>query len=86
MLYKVSSLTSNLDKTRRIRPVFARTNFKKRHCSVLRSEYLYLKYIFIKVLLIYSQRCSLKMINLHFNNLIVKLSDTMNYPTPVQGL
>ena len=40
---------------------------KKKYCFVLQSECLCLKYIFIKVLLIYSQRYSLKYINFHFN-------------------
>jgi len=58
-----------ISKTKLIRRVFVRNGqiLQKKHCA-LRSECLYLKYIFIKILLICSQKCSLKYINFYFNN------------------
>jgi len=84
MLDKFSSFMSNLDK---IRTCFCTkwTNLEKRSIVLLCETNLCFKYIFIKVLLIYNQRCSLKYINLHFNNLIVKLPHTMNHFTMIPG-
>jgi len=65
----IISLIPSVQSRKLIRFCTKQTNFTKRSIISAKRKFVFKIYLFLKVLLIYTQRCTLKYINLHFNQI-----------------